>query len=123
MSNFKGEKSRGETINEVARAVAESFEKAADWVKDQVGAKEPLGFAKLDEMKPGMEVVTSCGCRVGTVDHMEGNAIKLTRKDSPDGQHHFIPVNWVARVDEHVQLNKDVFETKQGWNLPLATGD
>jgi len=122
MSNFKGEKSTGETVNEVARAVAESFEKAADWVKHQVGAKEPMSFAKLDEMKPGMEVVTSCGCRVGTVDHMEGNAIKLTRNDSPDGQHHFIPVNWVARVDEHVQLNTDVFETKQGWNLPLAAG-
>ena len=124
MSDFNGEKSTGETINEVARdagaAVAKGFEKVKDWVKDHAGVKEPMGFAKLDEMKPGMEVISSCGCRVGTVDHMEGNAIKLTRKDSPDGQHHFIPVGWVARVDSHVHLNKDVSETKQGWNSPAS---
>ena len=54
-----------------------------------------------------MEVIASCGKRVGVVDRVEGDSIKLTKKDSSDGQHHLVPLDWVARVDQHVHLTKN----------------
>jgi hypothetical protein len=67
----------------------------------------------MTDIKQHMEIISLCGCLVGTVDHVEDGTIKLTR--SPDGQPHFIPTEWVASVDECVHLNKDVFEAKYGW--------
>ena len=61
------------------------------------------------------DVIASCGKKIGVVDRVEGNAIKLTKKDSPDGQHHFIPTGWVEHVDSHVHLTKNSMETEQGW--------
>ena len=52
-----------------------------------------------------MAVIGSDGEHVGTVDHIEGDRIKLTRTDSRDGSHHYIPVTQVARVDEQVHLS------------------
>lgn len=53
-----------------------------------------------------MEVVASDGAHVGTVDHMDGDTqIKLTKSDSSDGQHHFLPVHLVERVDDKVHLS------------------
>lgn len=40
------------------------------------------------------------GVHIGTVDRVEGDFIKLARNDSPDGQHHWVPLSWVERVDE-----------------------
>lgn len=51
-----------------------------------------------------MEVRASDGSHVGTVDGIEGDRIKLTRKDSPDGEHHYVGLDAVERVDEHVHL-------------------
>jgi len=45
-----------------------------------------------------MEVVGSCGNHVGTVDHMDGNRIKLTASDSADGRHHFLALDAVDKV-------------------------
>ena len=59
------------------------------------------------DIKERMEVVASCGKRIGIVDHVEGTAIKLTKTSSCDGQHHLIPVDWVDHVDQHVHLNKN----------------
>lgn len=56
-----------------------------------------------------MPVVGSDGGHVGTVDKVEEDRIKLTRKDDPDGSgqhHHYLPVSAVASVDGGaVQLN------------------
>ena len=53
-----------------------------------------------------MPVVGSDGQRIGTVDAVEGESIKLTRHDMPDGQHHHVPLSWVSGVDQHVHLTK-----------------
>jgi hypothetical protein len=37
-----------------------------------------------------MEIVDADGAHVGTVDTVEGERLKLTKKDSRDGQHHFL---------------------------------
>jgi hypothetical protein len=58
-----------------------------------------------------MEVVGSDGMHVGTVDHLEGvDRIKLTKDDSRDGKHHYIPADWVDHVDRHVHLNRPADE-------------
>lgn len=46
-----------------------------------------------------MEIVGSCGHHVGTVDHVEGDMIKLTKSDSADGKHKFLPLAEVAKVE------------------------
>lgn len=59
------------------------------------------------QIREHMEVVGSDGAHVGTVDHLEGaDRIKLTRDDSADGQHHYIPTAWVDRVDDTVHLDR-----------------
>ncbi|WP_281173278.1 DUF2171 domain-containing protein [Deinococcus pimensis] len=55
------------------------------------------------------------GVHVGTVDRVEGNYVKLTRNDAPDGRHHWIPLSWVERADERaVYLSKTADEFRQG---------
>jgi hypothetical protein len=50
-----------------------------------------------------MEVIGADGVHVGTVDHVDGDRIKLTKNDSGMGKHrghhHFIPLNLVAEVE------------------------
>jgi hypothetical protein len=52
------------------------------------------------------EVIGADGVHVGTVDHVEGDRIKLTKNDSPstqDGQgqkHHYISLGLVAEVED-----------------------
>jgi hypothetical protein len=61
------------------------------------------------------EVVDCTGAHIGTVDHVEGDQIKLTRRDSSDGMHHFIPASIVCTVDTKVHLTKTFDEVKQVW--------
>ncbi len=62
-------------------------------------------------IKGHMEVVGSAGHHVGTVDHLDGeDRIELTRDDSSDGKHHYIPTDWVDHIDNTVHLNKPADE-------------
>lgn len=75
-------------------------------------------------IKEHAEVIGADGVHVGTVDHVEGSRIKLTKKDSGEGSHkghhHFIDLSLVAEVEgERVRLsaNADVavtFEEEEG---------
>ena len=58
------------------------------------------------QIRPHMDVIASDGDRVGKVDAVEGQRIKLTKDASPDGKHHHVDLSDVARVDEHVHLSK-----------------
>jgi hypothetical protein len=69
----------------------------------------------LSKIQEHMEVVCSHGMHVGTVDHVEGDRIKLTRNGSTDGQHHVIPTSIVARVDDKVHLSKSGSEVESIW--------
>jgi len=75
----------------------------------------------VSDIEERMDVIASCGTKVGVVDHVEDGAIKLTKNDSPDGKHHFIPTGWVDHVDNHVHLKKNSQETKQGWQADAAS--
>ncbi|WP_375545962.1 DUF2171 domain-containing protein [Tsuneonella litorea] len=48
-----------------------------------------------------MEVADCNGRHLGTVDEVEDDTIKLTRSDSSDGLHHFIPVDQVDKIDDN----------------------
>ena len=50
-------------------------------------------------IKEDMTVIGADGVHVGTVDHLDGERIKLTKSDSGDGKHHYLPAGLVASVD------------------------
>jgi hypothetical protein len=75
-------------------------------------------MANIGNITEDMEVLSSDGKHVGTVDHMEGeDKIKLTRSDieAHAGHHHFIPVGWVSDVGDTVQLAKTQDEVFSQW--------
>jgi hypothetical protein len=57
----------------------------------------------MADVKEHMEVIGADGVHVGTVDKVESNRIKLTRKDSGEGSHkghhHYIDRGLVAGVE------------------------
>ncbi len=65
--------------------------------------------AQASDIREHMEVVGNDGRHVGTVDKVDGNRIKLTRQDDPDGSgqhHHFLPLASVESVSgQQVRLN------------------
>jgi hypothetical protein len=65
-------------------------------VNNKTGKSSMIDKTKIQEHA---EIVGSCGNHVGTVDHLEGDFIKLTRNDSADGEHHYLPLSAVADVD------------------------
>jgi hypothetical protein len=73
----------------------------------------PVG--STSDIREHMDVYASCGTKVGKVDHVEGDSIKLTKNDSPDGQHHRIPLSWVAKVHEHIHLDRDHKSVQSSW--------
>jgi hypothetical protein len=119
MSNIKENlKEAGQKIADAAKNVGEKVSEkavqAADWLQEKTGNNcgPDKGMYGIQER---MSVIASCGKKVGVVDHLEGGAIKLTKNDSPDGQHHFIPMGWVDHVDNHVHLKKNSVETEREW--------
>ena len=54
------------------------------------------------EIREHMKIIGKDGAPVGTVDHVEGDRIKLTKKDSPPGHqshHHFIDKKLVGSIE------------------------
>ncbi|MDK4742880.1 DUF2171 domain-containing protein (plasmid) [Rhizobium sp. CB3171] len=70
-----------------------------------------------DNIREHMEVLAADGVHVGTVDELDGDTgIKLTKRDSDDGKHHLIPLNWVDHVDAHVHLSKNADDVRSEWS-------
>ena len=55
---------------------------------------------RLEQEGDHLQVKDVNGEHVGTVDHLEGDQLKLTKNDSPDGQHHLVPLSQVESMDE-----------------------
>jgi hypothetical protein len=109
----------GQAASKVGEKIAHGTEKAVDAVSNMAeGEGRDVG---LGGIQPHMQVIASCGKCVGVVDGVESGAIKLTRKDSPDGQHHFIPKSWVDHVDSHVHLTKNSKETETNWKASAGS--
>lgn len=79
----------------------------------------------LSQIKEHMEVIGADGVHVGTVDHFDGDRIKLTKADSPSaavegaegrhaGHHHYISKGLIAEIEgDKIRLsaNADVAVT------------
>jgi len=46
-----------------------------------------------------MEIIGSCGNHVGTVDHLDGDRIKLAKGDTADGRHKWLALSEVEKVE------------------------
>jgi len=75
-------------------------------------------MADLGKIKEHMEVIGADGVHVGTVDHVKGDRIKLTKADSGQGSHkghhHYISAGLVADVEGNrvrLSANADVAVT------------
>jgi hypothetical protein len=69
------------------------------------------------EIREHMEVVGADGEHVGTVDHLEGQRLKLTKSDpNAKGQHHFLGLDQVDHIEEgKVCLNISAERAMQTW--------
>ncbi|MBV9841597.1 MAG: DUF2171 domain-containing protein [Sphingomonadaceae bacterium] len=73
-------------------------------------------MVEASEIREHMEVIGADGAHVGTVDHVDGDRIKLTKKDSGaqvegaegahSGHHHYVSLGLVADVEgDRVRLS------------------
>jgi hypothetical protein len=65
-----------------------------------------------------MEVVGSDGRHVGTVDHIEGDKLKLTKSDpAAGGEHHYLAADQIDHVEQDkVCLNVPAAQAMQTWS-------
>lgn len=56
--------------------------------------------ARLEQSGEHLQVKDVNGEHVGTVDHLDGERVKLTKNDSADGQHHYLDLAQVESVDD-----------------------
>jgi hypothetical protein len=70
----------------------------------------------LARVEEHQEVVGSDGQHIGTVDHVRGDRILLTKSDqAAGGRHHSIPSAWIQSVDDKVTVSKTADQAKQHW--------
>lgn len=65
-------------------------------------------------IKPRMPVVDSADGPFAVVDHLEGRDLIKLAKDER-GQHHYIPLAWVASVDDKVHLDRPGARAMREW--------
>jgi hypothetical protein len=62
-----------------------------------------MSMADVTGIKEHMEVIGADGVHVGTVDHIDGDRIKLTKADSGEGSHkghhHYVSTGLVAGIE------------------------
>ncbi len=91
------------------------------WCDRKAGAAFGVGnpledtpMVEASQIQEHAEVIGADGVHVGTVDHVQGNRIKLTKKDSGDQHHHYISLGLVAEVEDgtvRLSANADVAVT------------
>lgn len=70
----------------------------------------------LQKVEEHHEVVGSDGAHVGTVDHVRGDRILLTKADkSAGGHHHSIPCAWIETVEDKIHINRTAAQAQQAW--------
>ena len=85
-------------------------------------------MSSIDDIQEHMQVIGADGVPLGSVDHVEGDRIKLTKADSGfgahEGHHHYISRGLVADVEGalvRLSANADVavmFEEEEGGEAP-----
>jgi len=81
-----------------------------------------MAMVDQGKIREHMPVISSDNQQFGTVDKVEGDSIKLTRDSSRDGQHHWMPMNWVTRIDEHVHVDRSGEQAMREWMSSPSQG-
>jgi len=66
------------------------------------------------QIKPHFAVVSSKGTQFAVVDHVEGADFIKLAKDTR-GEHHYIPVSWVTKVDDKVHVDRSDDQVMREW--------
>ncbi len=56
-------------------------------------------MADFSQIQEHAEVIGADGVHVGTVDHVDGERLKLTKLDSNDEHHHYIDGGLIADIE------------------------
>ncbi len=81
------------------------------WRTNREGQRNSLRQAQEQQ-----EVVGSDGAHVGTVDHVRGDRILLTKSDKDaGGRHHSIPASWIVDVGDKVRINRTAAQAQAAW--------
>jgi len=65
------------------------------------------------QIQKHMTVVSSRNEPLGSVDHIQGSSVKLVRDVL--GQHHFVPISWIERIDDKIHLKRSAQEVERLW--------
>lgn len=108
-----------ESIEEAGRRAAEAAREVGERVAAATDEKtNPRGHTPARapaDVRPGMPVLGQCGARLGTVEHLDGTALRVSHPETPDGKSHRIPLGWIAGVDGSVHLAREAADVLQGW--------
>lgn len=70
----------------------------------------------LQRVTEHQDVIGSDGAHIGTVDHVRGDHILLTKSDpAAHGHHHSIPSSWIVSVEDKITVSKTADQAKQHW--------
>ena len=74
-------------------------------------------MADTSAIKEHMEVIGADGSHIGTVDHVDGDRIKLTKSDrGAGGVHHYLPLSLIADVEgDKVRTSFNASLAEQFW--------
>lgn len=69
----------------------------------------------IGDIKNHMPVVCSEGGQFAVIDKVESDnrTLKLARDNS--GNHHYIPISWVTKVDSQVHIDRPGKQAMQEW--------
>ena len=70
----------------------------------------------MSQIKEHADVIGADGVHIGTVDHVQGNRIKLTKTSANDQHHHYITSDLIAEVEDgtvRLSANADVAVTME----------
>ncbi|WP_324750488.1 DUF2171 domain-containing protein [Sphingomonas sp. LY54] len=70
-------------------------------------------MAHISDIRNGMQVVGSDGGMIGEVDAVETSRLRV--RDTAGGAAHYVPAEWIARVDEHVHLELAAGLARERW--------
>ena len=68
---------------------------------------------KSKNIREHMPVVCSNNKQFASVDHVDGDFVKLTKDDK--GQHHWIPQSWITNVDDKVHVDRPGDQAMREW--------
>jgi len=88
------------------------------WRTNRQGQRE-----LLQRVTEHQEVIGSDGEHIGTVDHVRGDRILLTKSDqAAHGHHHSIPSSWIISVEDKVTVGKTADQARQHWRDEARNG-